>query len=173
MVGLGVCKLGSQWQCCAGFSTGGSMFLLRVEEGNGTSQVLCSQRDISMNATSQGSTLRRVNNLPTLCLRCSSDCCLHPVCSQVVCLPFLQENYNPLQSLSQPSLLIFKLQAVSHAGSMKSQNSACLIFKANGFGEMFSLCIPLALLNNHGTLHSISPAIYFSPKLHFCTSYLL
>ena len=75
--------------------------------GNVASQLLCLQRGVSMHALSQESTLRRVNNLPTVCprfLRWLFPHCVPPV----VFLPFLQEQSSVLHGLTQPNLMTFK-----------------------------------------------------------------
>lgn len=51
-----------------------------MAEGNGTNQLLCPQRGVSMNVASQGSNIRRVNKFPTMCPQRFSDKCFHTLC---------------------------------------------------------------------------------------------
>ena len=75
-------------------------------EGNSSGQLLCSQRDVSMNTASQGQAPRRANNLPTLCTRHCSGHCFHPICPhphpKVICLPSFLE-YSSVSSGLYPS----------------------------------------------------------------------
>ena len=80
-VGCGISKLVSHRLFCV---------ILRVADWKGTSQLLCTRKGISMNAVSQGYTLRRLNNLLIVCQRCSSNSHFHAICPQVVCLPSLE-----------------------------------------------------------------------------------
>ena len=102
------------------------------------------------------------------------------IATKVVCLPSHQEQGSALWSISQPIPLIFKIPGfISPTDCKNSYNLAPLIFQANSFREMSSLCLPLsaplslALLHDRGALPSAETVIHFSPKLHFHTSYLL
>lgn len=71
----------------------------------------------SPHTASQGSILRRANNLPALCPRHFSDDCFHTVGLQIACLPSLWEQYSALQAPSHPSMLTFKAPSFRKAGA--------------------------------------------------------
>lgn len=159
----------------------GSVFMLRGRLGNGAGQLLCFWRGVLVNSASYRHAPRRRNNVPTVCLRCSSDCCVHALCPCVVCLPSLQAQPTALWALFHPNPLTFKLQALSPSGCKNSPNLAPLFFQASGFRETFLLWVPLcAPLPHHIILlcdcisfPSTSPMICFSLKPYIHTFYLL
>ena len=106
-MGLGVSQLNGHVNTML-LTEGSSACMLGAEEGNGSSQLLFPHREVSMHNASQGSTLRRANNLSALCPRHFSDHYFHTVSLQVVCLPSLQEQHSALRVLSQPSPPTFK-----------------------------------------------------------------
>ena len=73
-----------------------------------------------------------------------------------VCPPSLQEQGSALWAVSLPGALTVKTGVSRPAGRKNPRNSAPLICQTSGFGQMFSLCIPLcaplslALLLDHG-----------------------
>ena len=144
-----------------------------VGEENGTGQLLCSWRSVSGNTSQEW-----VNNLSTLCPRCSSDCYFHGVFPWVVCLPSLQDQGSGLWALSQRRLLTFKIsgfKARFKAGCKNSRNSVPLVFQVNTIGETF-LCIPLHAPLSHPTLWPWLPPLHssldhLSPKPHTVCTY--
>lgn len=142
----------------------GSPALMLRDRGKGTSQFLCSQKGLSMNAASLEHVPKWANNFPTVCPRNFSDHGFHIVYPQAVCLPSLQEQCNALGALFQPS----PLQALSPTGCQKSQNLAHLAFQANWYGDSFSLCtslcadLSLTLFHNHSSLTTVATTISFS-----------
>lgn len=105
-----------------------------------------------------------------MCVRWSSDSAL---CPRVAWLSSNSELY-PSQA-HRP----LKLQSLNPFGCKKSQKPAPLIFLANGFGEVTSLCVsmcaPLSLtfLCDQGSHPSASPAVCFFHKPHLHTSTFL
>lgn len=132
--------------------------------GNGAGQLLCSWRGVLVNTASYRHAPRRINNVPTVCLRCSSDCCVHALCPCVVCLPSLQAQPTALWALSHPSPLTFKLQALSPSGCKNSPNSAPFFFQASGFRETFSLWVPLCAPPTISTFSvTVDPSLLHPP----------
>ena len=120
------------------------------------------------------------NNLPTVCLRCSSDCCFHAVCQTAVCPTFSPKAVPmPLGSPSTEAHWPLELQASSLAACQKSWNSGPLVFQANCYGDSVFLCTPLCVSLSPFLVHdcsslSVSVAtICFSSKLYLYTSSLL
>ena len=101
---VSVSRLSSQCQCSAASGRWLDVYAEGVGEGNGTSQLLCSWRGVSMNASSQG-----CPPISSLCapgiLQIAASMLSAP---WVVCLSSLLEQGSGLQALSQPRLLTFK-----------------------------------------------------------------
>lgn len=135
----------------------------------------CHWKSISENATSHRHAPRRVNNLFPIGLRLSSDCI---VCPQIACLPSLQGQRRPSECYPSQAPSPLKHLSSSPTGCKNFWKSATLLFPANGFGEVLSLCDPLrspdlslTFLYGQGSLTSVAPMIPFSPKPCLCTSY--
>ena len=110
--------------------------------------------------------------------RHSSHHFFYVVFPQVVCLPSFQEQSSAFRTLSQPSLLTLKLQTLSPTGCKNLQNSAPLIFQANGFVKCYLCVFPCVLLSLPFSvtlyfLLSGAPMIHVFPKLCLYTSYPL
>ena len=176
-MGLGISKLGSQYQHCAACGRR----LCVYAEGWGR-QILPARSFVPWEAF--------LWTLPLM------DALLEKVIISPLCalgvlqiaVPFLSasELFACLLSSSSAILSRFyprdakwplKLQALIPAGYKNSKNSAFLIFQANVFGEMFSVCVPfcapfsLTLPQYHSSLPSAVPMIHFYPKPWLWNSY--
>lgn len=109
----------------------------------------------SLKAASQGSTRRRVNNLPPVCPRHSSDAVSMLSAPQVVCLLSLQEQCSTLQALSQPSLLTSKTPGFKPCLLLKVMKFSPCHFPSQWlWGNILlvhSAVCSLAVLHDHGS----------------------
>ena len=153
------------------------MFMLRGRggRGNGTSQLICPQRGVSMNTATLGYALRRANSLLTECSRCSSDH-LFPHC-----MPPRLSAFSPgrtLQNLFQPSLLTFKTLGFKPHWLQELTKFSPSHFPNQWLWRNIFCVFPceflsLSPLYNHSYLLSTAARIRFSPKPCLHTSYLL
>ena len=94
------------------------------------------------------------------------------------CLP-TNSNTVPSQLCHSQNLWLLKVKVLSPVYCKNLRNLAPLIFQANGFGRMFSLCVPLCaplsltLLCDHSSLPFAVALSHISPKPHLHASYLL
>ena len=108
----------------------------------------------SVNAASQGSAGRRMNN-PPVCPRHTSDHCFHTVYPPVVCLASLQKQSSALQTLPQPSPLTFKTPGFKPHWLQELTKFSTSCFPNQCLWGSISLCIhlcaslSLALLCDH------------------------
>lgn len=125
-------------------------------------------RNISVNTVSQERTHSKMNNLPLWVLGIFLDCCFQAVCLPVF-LPIFPGAVQFLEGSYQPSLLTFRTPGFKPCW-LQLRKLSPLIFRINGFGKTFSLCVPLyaplslALLCDPGSLPSEALLIHFSPK---------
>lgn len=132
-----------------------------------------------MNAASRRCDPRRRNNLPTVCPRhfqIAVSMLSAPV--SFACL-FSRSRAAPSELYFCHARGPLQLLALSPIGCKNPQNSAALVFPANGFGEVLSLFVPLcalfslAFLHDHSSFASAPPLICFSPKPRLPPFYLL
>ena len=118
------------------------------------------------------------SNFLTVCLRGSSSCYFHAVCSQIVCMPSLPGWHNALWDVSLPSPLTFKiasfqpfwLQELTKVSPIHFPN----LMVTRKCSPCTILCVPLShTLLHHDFLPSTAARIHFSCKPHLCTFYLL
>ena len=151
-MGLDISKLGSQCLHCIVSTTcvcvcGRALFFYAEEWGREmvlTSSLFLERYLPEHSLSEMHSAPRRANNLPILCLRCSSDSCFHAVCPHVVCLSSLQEKHSAHQVLSQTSLLTFTIHDFKHPLLARTQEIQALLFsKPVGLGKHSPVHFPM------------------------------
>ena len=143
-------------------------------------QPVCFFPEISMDAATQWSTPRRVNNLspPTQdCTRCSSNHCFCAVCPQVFAYLFSWSRTVP--SGLYPGQICWPLKFQSPAACKNSSNSTALLFQDIGFyGNVLLVHCPvcssfsLILFHNHISIPSAISAVPFSSTSRVHMSHL-
>ena len=136
--------------------------------GSGSSQFLCSQK-FSPWTLPLWDALQNEQITSLLCASGALQITFHALFPQVVSLPFLQEQYNAIQSLSQPSPLTFKTPGVKFRWLSEVTKFSPSHFPSQLLSvHSLYVSLSLTLFRDCGSLPNAAATIHFftTPRLH-------